>query len=559
MKYLYPIRIALLGIVGCLLTGNILQAQHDYELNNQGALITIQANADVYVWGDVYMEGATATLDNDGFLEVQGNMFSDNLFQQRGTGTVRLENNDVNTNDRQFIEGSYAVRGGQAQIGTNDGSFYDLELANTQGVVHLVGGGNVADVRNSVDFNPVLASGTPPVNRIVTHDTTSLPANGSGYAAVFGMMNPAPGIAGFANSSVALGGNMSGLDVGYVQGNLRRAILPAGGSYGYLEGLEPAGAAAARGFQYVLIDFAANNYDVVTSYYEQGSPNVIPGSPNQCGFLINYFAGADHGEWMFSDRTGSGAGNYEVRIWPQDGTWIPQSTWFITKDNAIQGTIGDCGPTSVGLDRSAFNGFLSPSEFDFAGGSVILNANELHAEAFPRDNRFIEVRWTNPEESNLLGYQVERSLDGTSFTPLGTQPALGNDNGLHQYQYPDPSVISDTDYYYRVKFIDFDGNDGYSNTVLARIDPNGLSDEIQLFPVPVGEDGLTLQFLSSVNKAYTFRVFDAIGKLVFQQEIQVDAGLSQRIIDTREWAIGTYFIHLQSESESLVKEIVRHQ
>lgn len=559
MKILYPIRLVLLGMIGVICFGSSLSGQHDFELNNQGALITIQANADVYVWGDVYNEGATATLDNNGFLEVQGNMFSDNLFQQRGTGIVRLENNDVNTNDRQFIEGSYAVRGGQAQIGTNDGSFYDLQLANTQGVVHLVGTGNVADVRNSVDFNPTLASGTPPVNRIITHDTTTLPTNGSGYAAVFGMMNPTPGIANFINSSVALGGNMSNMDVGYVQGVLRRAINNAGGSYGYLEGLEPAGPAAARGFQYVLIDFGANNYDVVSSYYEQGSPNVIPGTPSQCGFQITYFAGADHGEWMFSDRTASGSGNYEVRIWPQDGNWPAQSTWFVTKDNAIQGTIGDCGPTTVGLDRSAFSGFLTPSEFDFAGGSIILDANELIAEAFPRENRYIEVRWTNPEESNLVGYDIERSLDGNTFSSLGTQTALGNDNGLHQYQYPDHSVLVSNDYYYRIKFMDLDGNTGYSNTVQARIDPHGLADEIQIFPVPVGQDGLTLQIMASEEKEYTFRVYDAIGKLIYRQDIDVGAGLSQRIIDTRQWAIGTYFIHIQGEQESLVKEIIRQQ
>lgn len=558
MKNLYPIRLVLLGII-YLITGYPLTAQHDYELNNQGALITIQANAEVYVWGDVHMEGASATLNNNGFVEVQGNLFSDNQFQQRGTGIVRLENNDVNTGDRQFIEGNYAVRGGQAQIGTNDGSFYNLELANTQGVVHLLGTGNVADVRNTVDFNPTGASGTPPVNRIVTHDTTSLPANGSGYSAVFGMMNPTPGIANFVNSSVNLGGNMSGMDVGYVQGALRRAIASTGGSYGYLEGLEPAGTSASRGFQYVLLEFGANNYDAVTSFYEQGSSNIISGSPTQCGFAITYFAGTDHGEWMFSDRTGSGAGNYEVRIWPQDGIWPVMSTWFITKDNSIQGTIGDCGPTSTGLDRAAFSGFLSPSEFNFAGGLSVLSANEIIAEAFPRKGQYIEVRWTNPEEINLASYEIERSLDQLNFSPLSSQTTLVNDNGLHQYQHPDYSVSPEIDYFYRIKMIDLDGGIGYSNIVQARISPEGQTDEIQIFPVPVGEEGLTLQFMAMQDNVYNFRVFDAIGKLVYQQELAVDAGQTKYIIDTQEWAIGTYFLHLQSDSKSLVKEIIRQQ
>jgi hypothetical protein len=30
------------------------------------------------------------------------------------------------------------VRGGQSQIGVNDGSFYNLELANDQGIVYFL-------------------------------------------------------------------------------------------------------------------------------------------------------------------------------------------------------------------------------------------------------------------------------------------------------------------------------------------------------------------------------------------------------------------------------------
>lgn len=547
-----------LTLLLCLAVAPLAHAQHNFELNNQGALIRVQAGANVYVQGDVIMEGASALFNNDGFVEVQGNMFSDALFQQRGTGTVRMENNDVNTGERQFIEGSYAVRGGQAQIGVNDGSFYNLELANTQGVVHLVGTGNVADVRNRVDFDPAAASGNPPVNRIVTHDTVTLPANGSGYNAIFGMMNPTPGLGNFLNNTASANGNMSGVDVGYVQGNLRRAVAPGGGQYDYVVGLEPAGAAAARGFQYIRLNFSGNNYDVVRSYYEQGSPNVIGGAPNQCGYVINYFAGADHGEWMFQAENAAGTGPYEVVIWPQDGAWPAQSTWFITKDNAIQGTLNDCGPTTIGLDRTAFNGFLSPSEFDFAGGSVILDANELLLTALPVDNRYIEVRWQNLEESNVARYELERSLENNQgFDAIDIRAAAGNDQDAWSYSHPDYAVISGEDYFYRVKYTDQNGMAMYSNTVQARLGAGGLASEINVYPVPVGSQGLNLQITAPEDKVYTVSVFDAIGKMVWQDNIEAPAGLSERQIDTGTWAKGAYFMRLQSLGESIVKEIIR--
>lgn len=553
------LRLALFCCIALLSGATVFAQAHNFEFNNQGALVRVQPGADIYVQGDVYMEGATATFNNDGFMEVQGNMYSDNLFQQRGAGTVRMENNDVNVSERQFIEGSYAVRGGQTQIGNNDGSFYNLELANTQGVVHLVGSGNVADVRNSVDFLPAGATGSPPRNRVVTHDTNAVPANGSGYAATFGMMNPTPGLGTFLNNSVGAGGNSSTVDAGYVQGNLRRAISPTGGQYGYLEGLEPAGAGAARGFQYIRLDFSANTYDVVTSFYEQGSPNVIGGSPTECGYAINYFAGADHGEWMFAAENAVGAGAYEVIIWPQDGNWPAQSIWFVTKDNAIQGTLGDCGPTPVGLDRTAFNGFLSPSEFDFAGSSLILDANELLLSASPVDNRYIEVRWQNLEERNLASYQLERSLDKQVFEKIAEQNPAGNDNQAWSYQHPDYNVIPNMDYFYRVRYIDHDGMEFLTNTVQARLGAQGLSAEINVYPVPVGSQGLNLEISAPEDKEYTVVIYDAIGKLVWEQELSVAAGLSVRQIDTGDWAVGTYFMHLRSAGESLVKEIIRLQ
>lgn len=555
MKHYYPFRLVLAA--GLLLSwSTLVLGQHNYELNNQGALITVQAGADVYVWGDVHMEGSTATLDHDGSLEVQGNLYSDNQFQQRGTGTVLLQNNDVNTNERQFISGSYAVRGGQSQIGVNDGSFYNLELANSQGVVHLVGTGLVADVRNTVNF---MGGGAGQVNLIVTHDTTALPANGSGYNAIFGMMNPSPSLATFQNSGVANWGNMAGTDQGYVQGQLRRAIAPTGGSYGFVEGLEPAGGTAARGMQYALLEIGANNYDVLTSYFEQGSSNTILGGPTECNYSITYFGGADHGEWMFSDITGSGSGNYEVRIWPQDGNWMPQATYFITKDNTIQGTMLDCGATTTGLDRTGFSGFASPSEFNFAGGSVVLDANEIFAEASPEENRFISVKWTNPEEKNLHGYVVERSINQINFEELGQMAAAGNDQSLHNYEHLDYQVLPDVDYFYRIRYQDQDGSIGFSNTVQARLTSGGLASEIKVFPIPVDGNGLTLQIATAEEKSYTVQVFDGIGKLVHRQSIEAGSGISERMINTSNWSAGIYFMHLRCGNESIVKEILRQR
>jgi hypothetical protein len=449
MKYTHAHVLLIAG----LLLPCLLPAQHNYEFNNQGAAIYISSGATVYVWGDVYMEDATALLSNSGEIEVQGNMYSDNLFQQRGTGTVRIENSDVNVNQRQFIEGSYAVRGGQSAVGVDDGSFYHLQLANSQGVVHLAGSGNVADVRGSVNFDPAVAVGNPPQNRLITHDTTALPANGSGYNAIFGMMNTSAITSSlntyYVNNTVSANGNSSTVDAGYIQGKLRVAIGPMGGDYPFVLGLEPGGITDARGLQYSRLNFSINTYDVVTGYFEEGSSNAVPGTVFECpgDYQLLYFGGITHGEWMFSDRTGTGAGSYSLSVWPQDGSLSPQTMWLITQDDTVRGTDDDCGGSAIGLSRGGFNGFEGPSEFGVAGLDFVLEDSpdeapaaslapeylSLHMYPSPFDSKGLTMSLTGPlpaylhiEVFDLLGRKVweghpeavpELHLPGQAFPP----------------------------------------------------------------------------------------------------------------------------------------------
>lgn len=482
-----------LALVLICRTPAVLNAQHHYEFNNQGAEIYVTSGAEIYVWGDVHMEDATALWDHDGLMEVQGNMYSDNLFQQRGTGTVRIENNDVNIGERQFIEGSYAVRGGSGSVGVDDGSFYILELANTQGAVHLLGSGNVADVRYRVDFEPAGASGSPPVNRIVTHDTASVPANGSLYSAVFGIMNPSPGAHGLGtllHNTVTDQGYLSSVDAGYIQGKFRRAIDPAGGLYGFVMGLEPGGSSDARGVQYVRLYFYANTYDVLTGYFEQGSDNTVPGIVGECVvYYILYYMGNVHGEWMFSDLSGSGAGSYYVQAWPQDAAYTPQTVWLITQDDTIRGTANECGPSAAGLIRSGFNGFESPSQFGIAGADAILEPPlvALAGSVLPDG---LGLRWSHPAEQQVLRYRLERAAPGGAFRPIHETAARANDGAPQAYAYSDSAALPGIAWQYRVLTLHADGSVRASNLLELFRPETGWA--VQAVPNPHQGGPLTL-------------------------------------------------------------------
>jgi hypothetical protein len=489
-------------------------------------------------------------LENNGLIQSQGNLYSSNIFQQRGNGTMRLENNLVNTTETQFIQGSYAVRGGQSQIGVNDGSFFTLELANSQGIVWLNGSGLVADVRNRVNFQAGAV-----LNRIITANPLALPANGSAYPAVFGVMNPAATSASFTNNTADLNGNMSPVDAGYVQGKLRRAISPAGGTYGYYLGLEPAGPNAQRGFQYIHLDFSANNYDVVQGYFQTGSDNTVSGSLTECsGYRMDYFGGADHGEWVFDDLTGSGSGLYNVRVWPQDHNFPAKSIWLVSKDNSFQGTPDDCDATTVGLERTGFNGF---SEFGVVGSDIFLSIKLLQLQARPINNQHIRLHWLIGQEQQMRHYELERSADGLQFDHIHTQAALANNGSDAGYEYPDYQVLPNIAYYYRLRMVQLDGTFEYSPVVTARlVQQREGQNAVSVFPNPSkGQSTLLVQ--SIAEQTLEVRVYDALGRLLHQEQIQAQIGSNYLPLPTQNWATGVYSVQVQGQDWQTVKQWVR--
>ena len=561
--------------LGVFLCGTFFaaQAQHNNELFNDGALITVQPGAEVHVWGDVHMQGATGNLTNNGLVKVQGNMYSDNQFQQRGTGTVLLENSDVNTGERQFISGSYAVRGGVAQIGVNDGSFYNLELNNSQGAVYLVNTSSpqVADVRNSINFDPNNLGATQATN-LVTHDigltgAPTYPANGSNYTAVFGMMNDAPGLGNYINDTwhQSGGNNMSLQDNGYIIGQHRRAIRAAGGTYGYLIGLQPDAATPnngnARGFQYVHLDFGANNYSVITGYFERGSPNSSQGAAVECsGYNMDQFWGNRHGEWVFEDINNvTNGGQYEIRVWPQDPL-VPWSgsVWTISKDDVFQYATpplsNDCGAAPAGLDRLGFEDF---SAFGVVSGSIILDAEIVDLRAIPMDNRYIDVIWTTNKEIEVDHFVIERSTDDANFVPIETQTALGNAQSAYRYTLSDLAVLPNINYYYRIQMVYTDGSTEYTPSVVAALQKEGNPQTINVFPNPLRQGTATVEVVSNEDREAFITVYDAIGQRLIDQPIQIQPGLNTFQLPMDDWTSGLYYIQVHGDGASTVKELIK--
>src|SRR5439155_1374401 len=79
----------------------------------------------------------------------------------------------------------------------------------------------------------------------------------------------------------------------------------------------------------------------------------------------------------------------------------------------------------------------------------------------------INLTWTD-NSTNETGFKVERSVDNTTFTQIGTV-------GVNVKTYASTGLTASTKYYYRVRAYNSGGNSVYSNTANATKLPTSIS------------------------------------------------------------------------------------
>ena len=103
-----------------------------------------------------------------------------------------------------------------------------------------------------------------------------------------------------------------------------------------------------------------------------------------------------------------------------------------------------------------------------------------------QDNQHLRLDWTTHTESNNSGFEVQRSVSGSSnFRKIGfvdSKAKNGNSQTDLQYTFTDALLESGHAYYYRLKQIDLDGKSALSAVVHAPA--NFWPTEIMLYPNP---------------------------------------------------------------------------
>lgn len=165
----------------------------------------------------------------------------------------------------------------------------------------------------------------------------------------------------------------------------------------------------------------------------------------------------------------------------------------------------------------------------------------LSFDAIKRED-YVELLWVTTQEINLDRFEVERANENGEFQFLLDQSPLGGPGEAAEYQREDISPLIGRSYY-RLRSIDLDGSESYSQTVEIIFD-NVSGIVLTLFPNPTSGEA-TLRVTTGNNEFTTIQVYDLLGRVISAPDasLQLTAGntFQLSIIDQPE---GIYLIKI---------------
>lgn len=133
------------------------------------------------------------------------------------------------------------------------------------------------------------------------------------------------------------------------------------------------------------------------------------------------------------------------------------------------------------------------------------------------------LTWSTTYETNFDQFSIERSQTGKTWQTVGIVAAKGSSS----YSFTDKSALSGLNYY-RLKMIDRDGSNAYSQIVSVRI-----KSDVAIYPNPVAEKILFKNV--DISSIQHLQLFNSAGLLVLENSKIQSSG-----VDVRKVPVGIY-------------------
>ena len=134
-------------------------------------------------------------------------------------------------------------------------------------------------------------------------------------------------------------------------------------------------------------------------------------------------------------------------------------------------------------------------------------------------NNNVLIQWSTAEETNSSSYEIERSMDGATWSTITTIAAAGNSSTIRNYSYTDYYTIQNK-VFYRIKQNDIGGN--YTYTSIKELKSDNKSADIKI--ASNGQSTLILQFPKMINDKLQVRIVSFSGQILSIKELNQPFG-----------------------------------
>lgn len=242
------------------------------------------------------------------------------------------------------------------------------------------------------------------------------------------------------------------------------------------------------------------------------------------GDYIHFFYVLDGGPEIPFELNGLNNGNFNSIVARQSGL-LGSTLQIVVRAQT------DALNERIYFDNVTVSGTPSPLPFDKI---------ELELESNDMEERLL--KWDMNLSTKVLEIHVERSENGVNWESIHT--IYGPFNGPF-FEFVDTDRYEATETYYRVRGLDLDGEEGFSNVVAAKL----ISPErFQVYPNPT--EGNVHYVLPS--EGYTVSVVSLTGTVVFQQEMNAALGT----FSLEDVVPGVYVINAIGEDDSYSERIM---
>ncbi|WP_337872609.1 T9SS type A sorting domain-containing protein, partial [Ignavibacterium sp.] len=164
-------------------------------------------------------------------------------------------------------------------------------------------------------------------------------------------------------------------------------------------------------------------------------------------------------------------------------------------------------------------------------------------------NNAVQLIWITATETNNFGFEIQKRYENEQYQKIAFIPGSGTSTNRVSYSFADTDIKSDK-IYYRLKQIDFNGDESFSPEVL--VDVQSPEDFIlyQNYPNPFNPSTkISFTIPSGVNNLVTLKLYDILGnEVAVLIEDFIESGRHEIEFNAENLSSGMYLLKLKSGS-----------